>query len=238
MVTGASSGIGRAIAQKLLQRGARVALSARRKDRLDEVAAAFDEDRVLVCPADLRSERDICEAFDQVRAAWDGVHILVNAGGLGRKAPLAAGPTDAWREMLEVNVLGLCICTREALKDMKRLGDEGHVVHVSSMAGHRVPGGSGVYAATKHAVRALSEALRQELRHEGSRIRVSAVSPGLVETEFAEVYHGSADAAERSYGRFKVLEADDVAETVLHVLEAPAHVAVHDVLLRPTEQPS
>ncbi len=106
------------------------------------------------------------------------------------------------------------------------------------MSGHRVPGGSGVYAATKYAVRALTEGLRKELRAQGSKVRVTAVSPGFVETEFAEVYHDSAEAARETYGRFKVLEARDVASTVLHALEAPAHVAIHDVLVRPTEQPS
>jgi len=238
LVTGASSGIGHAVAQALLERGTKVALLARRRDRLEQLASAHDAEHTLVCSADLRREEDIGRAFDRIRAAWSGVDIVVNAGGLGRRAPLVSGDTDAWREMLEVNVLGLCVCTREALRDMRRRGDDGHVVHVSSMSGHRVPGGSGVYAATKYAVRALTEGLRKELRELGSRIRVTAVSPGFVETEFAEVYHGSSEAAERTYGRFKVLQADDVASAVLYAIEAPAHVAIHDILMRPTEQPT
>lgn len=238
LVTGASSGIGRAVAEALLDRGARVALSARRADRLEAIAARYGEGQTLVCPADLRVERDILGVFDAVRGAWGGVEILVNSGGLGRHAPLVGGSTDAWREMVEVNVLGLCICTREAIDDMRRRGDRGHVVHVSSMAGHRVPGGSGVYSATKFAVRALTEALRKELRELGSQIRVTAVSPGFVETEFAEIYHGTPDAAAKTYGRFKVLDARDVADAVLHALEAPPHVAIHDVLMRPAEQPT
>ncbi|MEM8606652.1 MAG: SDR family NAD(P)-dependent oxidoreductase [Myxococcota bacterium] len=238
LVTGASSGIGLAVAEALLARGARVALSARRAQRLEDFAARYAAGSTLVCPADLRSESEIERMFDSIRDAWGGVEILVNSGGLGRSASLVGGSTEAWREMLEVNVLGLCICTREALSDMRRRADRGHVVHISSMAAHRVPGGSGVYAATKYAVRALTEGLRQELRELGSAIRVTAISPGFVETEFAEVYHGTPDAAERTYGRFKVLEAKDVAETVVHVLESPAHVAIHDVLMRPTEQPT
>ena len=238
LVTGASSGIGRAVAEALLERGARVALLARRRDRLEEVAKHHSQDQVLVCPADLRSEAEIVQAFEAVRARWGGVDVLVNSGGLGRRAPLVSGSADAWREMLDVNVLGLCICTREALRDIRMRGDDGHIVHISSMSGHRVPGGSGVYAATKYAVRALTEGLRKELRELGSNTRVTAVSPGFVETEFAEAYHGSAEAAAKTYGRFKVLEAQDVAATVLHVLEAPAHVAIHDVLVRPTEQPT
>ena len=236
LVTGASSGIGRAVAVALLRAGARVALSARRADRLEAVAAAYPSERTLVCTADLRREEEITAMFDAIRRSWGGVDILVNSGGLGRKAPLVEGPTDAWREMLEVNVLGLCVCTREAVADMRRRGDAGHIVHVSSMAAHRVPGGSGVYSATKYAVRALTEGLRKELRELGSQIRVSSVSPGFVETEFAEVYHGTPEAADQTYGRFKVLEAEDVAATVLHVLESPSHVSIHDVLMRPTEQ--
>ena len=187
---------------------------------------------------DLRVEKEIVAGFKAVRQAWGGVDILINSGGLGLKAPLVEGPSEAWREMLEVNVLGLCICTREAISDMRRRGDRGHIVHVSSMAGHRVPGGSGVYSATKFAVRALTEGLRKELRDLESNIRVSAVSPGFVETEFAEIYHGSPDAAERTYSRFKVLQAEDVAATVVHLLKAPDHVAIHDVLMRPTHQVS
>lgn len=238
LVTGASSGIGRAVADALLDRGARVALLARRRDRLEELAAAHDAERTLICPSDLRREEEIRGAFQSVRAAWDGVDIVVNAGGLGRRAPLVGGDPDAWREMLEVNVLGLCICTSEGVRDMRRQGDDGNVVHISSMSGHRVPGGSGVYAATKYAVRALTEGLRKELRELESHIRVTSVSPGFVETEFAEVYHGSPEAAERTYGRFQVLRPQDVASAVLYAIEAPRHVAIHDILIRPTEQPT
>lgn len=122
--------------------------------------------------------------------------------------------------------------------DMRSRGDDGHVIHISSMSAHRVPAGSGMYSATKFAVRALTEGLRQELRKMRSDIRVTALSPGYVETDFAEVYHGSSDAAEKTYGKFKVLQPEDVASTMIHVLHAPPHVAIHDVLMRPTRQPT
>jgi 17beta-estradiol 17-dehydrogenase / 3beta-hydroxysteroid 3-dehydrogenase len=165
--------------------------------------------------------------------------VLINNAGLGHHAPLVSGETAAWREMLELNVLALCVCTREAIAGMRRRGvDDGHIVHVSSMAGYRVPPDSGVYAATKHAVRALTESLRQELRAAGSGIRVGAISPGFVETEFAEHYHRSAELARQEYGRYKVLEPADIAEATLYLLAQPAHVQIHDILMRPTLQPT
>lgn len=236
LVTGASSGIGRAIAERLASEGLRVAALARRRERLEELAQAHPE-RILPLAADLRSEEQIQAAFAEVRQRWGGVEVLVNNAGLGRKSPLATGATADWREMLEVNVLALLICTREALSDMERAG-RGHVIHVSSMSAHRVPQGSGVYSATKYAVRSLTEGLRLELREAKSPVRVSAISPGFVETEFAEVYNRDPAAAEETYGRFRVLDSSDVAEALVYMLGAPAHVQVHDLLLRPTDQPS
>ena len=237
LVTGASSGIGAAIARRLAAEGMKLALLARRAERLEQLRSELDAE-LLLLPTDLRDEAAILRAFDTIRSRWGGVDVLINNAGLGRKAPLSSGSTEAWREMLEVNVLALCICTREAVQDMKRNGRAGHVLHVSSMSAHRVPEGSGVYSATKFAVRSLTEGLRRELNEEGSPIRVSSISPGFVETEFAEVFHGDASAAERTYGRYKVLESEDVAEAVLWMLSQPEHVQVHDLLVRPRAQPS
>jgi NADP-dependent 3-hydroxy acid dehydrogenase YdfG len=239
LVTGASSGIGRATAIKLLQAGMNVVASARRQAQLDAIGQeqGVDPGRLLAKAADLRNVSDIIALFEAARDRFDGVDVLVNNAGLGHNAPLMSGSTDHWREMLEVNVLALCVCTREALSDMRRRGDRGHVIHISSMAGHRVPGGSGVYSATKYAVRSLTEGLRQELREANSAIRVSAISPGYVETGFAAHYHHDPTAAERTYGRFKVLQSEDVADAVLYVLTQPAHVQIHDLLMRPTDQP-
>lgn len=240
LITGASSGIGQAIAQSLAQAGYRVALCARRQDRLEALQADLTATgaEVLIQPTDLRQEADILALFDRIRQTWGGVDVLVNNAGLGYKAPLISGATAAWREMLEVNVLALCICTREAIQDMQGRGDRGHIIHIGSMAGHRVPGGSGVYAASKFAVRALTEALRLELRATQSQIRISAISPGYVETEFAEKYHQNPAAAQEIYGQFPVLQPQDVANAVTYILQQPAHVQVHDLLLRPTNQSS
>jgi len=240
LVTGGSAGIGAAVCRALLEHGMRVAACARRVERLEALArdAGTGGERLLPLRADLRREEEILSMFEEVRRQWGGVDVLVNNAGLGYKAPLVSGATDDWREMLDVNVLALCVCTREAIRDMRRRDIAGHVVHVSSMSAYRVPAESGVYAASKHAVRALTEALRQELRELESEIRVTAVSPGFVETEFAELYNRSAAAARATYGRYKVLEAGDVAAAVVYALSQPAHVQVHDILVRPTHQRS
>ena len=247
LVTGASSGIGRAIARQLaVDLGMKVVVCARREQRLLELAEAIRAERaeavVEVHAVDLRDEAAILALFATIRERLGGVDLLINNAGLGREAPLTSGSTEDWREMLELNVLALCICTREAVTDMlateKAEGFSGHVIHVSSMASHRVPASGGVYPATKHAVRALIEGLRLELRGLDSHIRVGAISPGFVETEFAEVYtHGDRERAEATYARFVVLQSEDVARSVVHMVEAPAHVQIHDILMRATEQP-
>jgi 17beta-estradiol 17-dehydrogenase / 3beta-hydroxysteroid 3-dehydrogenase len=239
LVTGATSGIGRAIALKLAASGMHVVGCGRRSDRLEalrlEIEATGGRFLPIVC--DLRDPESIADMFTGLRASLGGVDILVNSAGLGFHSPLLSGETETWREMLDVNVLALCICTREAVADMRRRGDNGYVIHISSMSGHRVPGGSGVYSATKFAVRSLTEGLRMELHDSGSGIRVSAVSPGFVETEFAEVYHQSQKKAQETYSRYRVLDAEDVAEQVFFLLGTPPHVQVHDVLMRPHSQP-
>jgi len=237
LVTGASSGIGRATARRLADEGMRVMACARRKEALEELAAST-EGEIAIEAVDLRDEAQIRSLLSATKDRFGGVDVLVNNAGLGHHAPLMSGETAHWREMLEVNVLALCVCTREAVQDMQARGVAGHVIHVSSMAAHRVPAGSGVYSATKYAVRSLTEGLRQELREAGSPIRVTAISPGFVETEFAARYHRSEEAAAKTYGRFPVLQSEDIAEAVVYVLSQPPHVQVHDVLMRPTDQPS
>jgi NADP-dependent 3-hydroxy acid dehydrogenase YdfG len=234
VVTGASSGIGAALVRALARAGARVTMGARRLDRLEGLARELDG-RVVPLRTDMRVEADVVRLIATARERFGGVDALVNNAGLGRKAPVSSAATELWREMLETNVLGLLVATREAIQDMERRGIAGQIVHVSSMAGHRVPGpDSAVYAGTKFAVRAITEGLRQELRARKSPIRVSCVSPGYVETEFADVFAGPGGTP--SAPGIKTLEADDVVRAIVWILAQPAHVEVHDVLVRPTAQ--
>lgn len=234
VVTGASSGIGAAVVRALAAEGARLTIGARRLDRLESIARELGGD-VVPLAADMRIESDIVRLVATARERFGGVDVLVNNAGLGRQAPVSSAATELWREMLETNVLGLLVATREAVQDMERRGVAGHVVHVSSMAGHRVPGpDSGVYAATKFAVRAITEGLRQELRARKSPIRVSSVSPGYVDTDFTQVFVGPGRAPQPRDTR--ALDPEDVARAIVWVLSQPAHMEVHDVLVRPTGQ--
>jgi len=240
LVTGASSGIGRAIALRLSQEGYNLVICARRKERLDHLMRELESSGtdVLSHTIDLRDTEGIPELFERARERFGGIDVLINNAGLGKQAPLLSGETEAWREMLEVNVLALCICTREATADMLRRKADGHIIHISSMSAHRVPTGSGVYSATKFAVRSLTESLRQELRAIDAPIRITAISPGFVETEFAEVYSGSAELAKEVYSQYPVLQPTDIADALWYALSQPAHVQVHDILVRPTQQAS
>lgn len=240
-ITGASSGIGTAIATRLAADGYDLALCARRQQRLTQLAEVLSAQHgvdVLIRAVDLRDEPQILDWFGAIATRFNRLDVLVNNAGLGHKETLTEGSTEKWRETLDVNVLALCICTREAIQLMRNPGDDhGHIVHISSMSGHRVPG-SGMYSASKFAVRALTEGLRQELRADNSTIRISSISPGFVETEFAEKYSGSREQAQQVYGQFQVLQPNDIANAVGYALSQPDYVQVHDILLRPTQQSS
>jgi len=239
LVTGATSGIGRAVALALARRKARLALVARRLDALIIMKSHAESLGAEAFPlaVDLREEAQLLVAFDAVRRKLRVVDILVNSAGLGRVAPLSSGSGDHFREMLEVNVLALANATREAVKDMSSRKVAGRIVHGSSMSAYRVQGRAGFYAATKHAVRAMTEGLRQERRAAGSPIGVTSISPADTETEFMERMLGSRQAAKDAAPPYRRLAASDVADAVMYVLGAPPHVEIHDILLRPTDQP-
>ncbi len=238
LVTGASSGIGRAVAERLLAAGMRVAVWGRRRERLQQVVASHGA-RALPQSVDLRDTTAVVAGVADCQAALGPVSVLVNAAGLGQTASLCDGEVEAWREMFDVNVVALSLVTREVVRRLLERRAAGHVIHIGSLSGHRVPASAaGPYAATKFAVRALAETLRVELRRRASPIRVTCVSPGFVETEFHANYYGDEQRARELYAQQRVLTAADVADAVVHVLAAPDHVDTSDVLLRSVEQVS
>jgi NADP-dependent 3-hydroxy acid dehydrogenase YdfG len=223
LVTGASSGIGRALTAGLLERGAEVLGVTRRPEALDEA--------VFPLIADLR-ERDQVEGIFNTLGRIDG---LVNCAGVAYLARVTDGDPDLWEEMWQVNVRALAICCQRSLAHFPR--DGGRIVNVSSMSGHRVPAGGGFYAPTKFAVRALTDSLRAELKAIDSRVQVSCVSPGFVDTPLLETYfQGREEALERTRGAVRMLKPEDVAASILHILEAPPHVEIGDILLRSGDQ--
>jgi len=240
LVTGASSGIGMAIAKVLARAGLRVVLAGRRAERLERVARdiAGQGGEALPVSADLRKEDAIRAMFQAVRRAWGGLDVLVNNAGMGYRSEFSTTDAADWREVLDVNVLALSICIREALEDMKGKQDAA-IINISSLAGHRVPpGGRGFtfYAASKHAVRAITEGLRDELAAKGVHIKLGTVSPGTVETEFQQVAT-KVGAKPLKYADFRVLDPEDVAQAALFMLSTPRHVQISDIAMRSVEQP-
>lgn len=246
LVTGASVGIGAVVAKELVRHGMKVVGCARDVEKIQKLAAecqSAGHGGVLVpFKCDLSNEEEILSMFAAIKEQHGGVDVCISNAGLAHPESLLSGKTSGWRNMLDVNVLALCICTREAYQSMKeRNVDDGHIININSMSGHRVVpvAATHFYSSTKYAVTALTESLRQELREAKTHIRATSISPGVVETEFAQrLYIDSPDKAVATYTRFKPLEAIDIANSVTYVLSAPPHVQIGEVQMRPVEQVS
>ncbi len=242
LVTGASSGIGRATAVGLAGEGARVIVSARRREALDalsqEIVRDHGSDACGVLEADVRDREDVRQAVSQLEAAgWGEIDLLVNAAGLSAGLdPLHAGLFDDWDRMIDTNLKGLLNVTRFVLPGMVARG-RGHVVNIGSLAGHEVYPKGNVYCATKYAVHALNRGMRLDLQ--GTGVRVTTIDPGMVETEFSLVrFHGDAERAAKVYEGMTPLTAADVADAVLYAVTRPPHVNVEEMILMPTDQAS
>ncbi len=240
LVTGATTGIGEATAHALARLGMKVAVAGRRKERLDAVVQGLSAEGAagLATPVDLRSEADIQRMFQQVHQHWGTVDVLINNAGLGYNGTIEGAPTADWREVLDVNVLAFTICIREALKDMADKQDAA-IVNISSLAGHRVPPGARgntFYAASKHAVKAITDGLRFELVAKKSKIKMGMISPGMVKTEFHARSTRSAGKP-ASYAEYRVLDPEDIAQAAVYMITTPRHVQIHDIVMRSVEQP-
>jgi NADP+-dependent farnesol dehydrogenase len=236
LVTGASSGIGAAIAKDLGAAGLKVALAARNPERLATVAQAISSagGTAHSFATDLRRPESIHALFAAVRTLWGGVDVLINNAGLGYTSALSQGREEHWREMLDTNVLAVAICCQEALKDMEGKADAA-IINISSLAGHRVVANRGAdfYAATKFAVRAMTDGLRFELSSKKSPVKLGMISPGVVATDFeARAKRGQ----DRSNLPFEPLTPEDISSVALYMLGTPRNVQIHDVVIRPVGQ--
>jgi NADP-dependent 3-hydroxy acid dehydrogenase YdfG len=237
LITGASSGIGEATAIAMAEAGAAVALGARRADRLESVAARLRDKgaRVLTLQLDVTDERACRDAVQRTRAELGGLDILVNNAGLMLLGRIIGADTEDWRRMISTNVLGLMYMTHAAVPGMAEQG-RGDIVNISSVAGRVARSGAGVYNASKWAVNAFSESLRQEVTERG--VRVSLVEPGAVATELTDHITDplAKKDAEKMYSSMRALQADDIARIIVNVVTQPPHVAINEVLVRPTDQ--
>jgi NADP-dependent 3-hydroxy acid dehydrogenase YdfG len=239
IVTGASSGIGHATALALSKAGAKVAAGARRTDRLqqleNQIAASGGADRTLIYKLDV-TKKEECDAFvDAVAKRWGTVDILVNNAGLMPLSFFKSLKVDEWDRMIDVNIKGVLYCTAAAIPHMLAK-KSGHIVNISSVAGRVVFPAGAVYCATKFAVAALSEGLRQELSQRAN-IRVTCIEPGVVATELLNtITDKSLERFVEASKQMESLRAEDIANAIMFAVESPAHMNVNEILIRPTAQ--
>ena len=242
LVTGASSGIGEAAARGLAAAGADIALVARRADRIEALARELSDSGVRALPieADVTDRAAAEAAVARAADELGRLDVVVNNAGVMLLGPMLEAPVEEWEQMVQVNLLGLLYVSKAALPHLLEAADSeprrvADLVNISSVAGRVARLGSGVYNATKHGVGAFSESLRQEVteRH----VRVSLIEPGAVATELTT--HMREEVQEQTRQRFaetEMLEAEDIADAISYVVTRPRHVAVNEVLIRPTEQ--
>src|SRR5829696_6907613 len=238
VVTGASSGIGEATVRALAVEGAAVVAGARRKERLDELVERVSQDggKAIAVECDVTDEEQAHDLVQRAVEEFGSIDILVNNAGVMLLSTVGKSLSDQWRQMFEVNVMGLLYATDAAIERMKEQGS-GHLVNISSVAGRKVTrDSSGVYAGTKFAVNAISEGLRQELLEDN--IRVTIVEPGAVDTELP--HHITDEDARESLGgllELERLQAVDIANAIAYAVTQPERVSVNEILIRPTQQP-
>ncbi|KAF5298270.1 hypothetical protein FQR65_LT09781 [Abscondita terminalis] len=230
IVSGASSGIGEAISIQLVKAGVHVIGIARGKDKLENVRNRLKDEpgKFYYYVADFSKEEDILAAFKWAEKKVGHVHILINNVGVRKPTNLTSGNTELWRNMFDTNFLGLCIASREALKVMIRNNIAGHIINMNSIFGHKVSCGpqTSVYPATKFAVTAVTETLRQELNSIGSKAKVTSISPGRVNTAMR-----SSNSLTNMDG--PMINAEDVADAIIYILGTPPNVQIHELIIKP-----
>ncbi|MGF7079948.1 SDR family oxidoreductase [Mucilaginibacter sp. UYCu711] len=240
LITGATAGIGEACAQLFAREKYNLILTGRRLDRLEKLAASLNkkyDTEVAVCAFDVRDREQVASNFESLPAKWKKVDVLINNAGLSQGLdPIQNGSLDDWDTMIDTNIKGLLYVSKVVSNWMIANG-KGHIVNLGSIAGKEVYPNGNVYCATKAAVDALSKGMRIDLVSHG--IKVTAIHPGAVETEFSEVrFHGDKERAKKVYDGFEPLAANDIAETIWFVVTRPKHVNINDMLIMPTAQAS
>ncbi len=238
MISGASSGIGRATALAFAAEDCYLALGARRAERLAEMRDGLighGATKVYTAALDVRDPASVDAFVEASQRELGRIDILLNNAGLARGThPVAEGDLDAWQEMMDTNVMGLLYMSRRVIPLMVQQGG-GHIINLTSVASHEVYEGGSVYAASKHAALAITRTLRLELL--GQPIRVTAISPGLTETEFSIVrYSGDEDKARNVYAGLQPLTPEDIAECIIFAASRPPHVDIDEMIIRPLDQ--
>jgi NADP-dependent 3-hydroxy acid dehydrogenase YdfG len=238
LITGATSGIGKATAHILAKNGYNLIITGRRKSQLDElkkeIGIKYKAD-VLTFNFDIREQKTVEEAIKNLPENWKAIDVLVNNAGLAAGLnPIQEGELDDWEQMIDTNIKGLLYITREVCPIMIANG-HGHIINISSISGRDVYEKGNVYCATKFAVEGLTQGMRIDLlKH---NIKVTAIAPGMVNTEFSQVrFKGDKQKADSFYEGFTPLLAEDVAEAILFAVTRPAHVNINEMLIMPTDQ--
>ncbi len=240
LITGASSGIGTACATIFAGAGAKLILAARRWERLQELADQLNQEfgvETHLLQLDVRDRSAVESAISSLPPAWSDIDILINNAGLSRGLDkLHEGDFQDWDEMIDTNIKGLLYLTRYVVPGMVKR-DRGHIVNLGSIAGHQTYPGGNVYCATKAAVKAISEGLKQDLL--GTPVRVTSIDPGMVETEFSNVrFHGDHARADKVYQGITPLIAEDVADVIFFCVTRSPHVNINELIMMPVDQAS
>jgi 3-hydroxy acid dehydrogenase / malonic semialdehyde reductase len=238
LVTGASSGIGRATALAFAHEGARVAVCARREDRLEDLKGELSQAGAAATHAfalDVTRRASVEETLAGLPAEWSAIDVLVNNAGLSRGlAKVYEDDPDNWEEMIDTNIKGLLYVTRAIVPGMVER-DRGHVINMGSTAGYITYANGAVYCATKAAEKSISEGLKIDLM--GTAVRVTSIDPGMVQTEFSEIrFRGDKERAEKVYQNITPLTPEDVADAIVWAASRPAHVNIHNVVMTTIDQ--
>lgn len=236
LITGATSGIGKATAKLLAAQNYRLILCGRRKDALEELTTELSNyTEVFSLNFDVRSNAEVSEAFKTLPKEWQEIDVLINnAGNAHGLEPMSEGNVEDWDTMIDGNVKGLLYVSKEVMPQMKRR-NSGHIVNISSVAALQTYANGVVYCASKKAVDVISEGMRLELTE--FNIKVSNVQPGAVETEFSNIrFKGDEERAAKVYDGYEALKAEDIADLIAYIINAPKHVSIANVSIFPTAQ--